>query len=63
MKPINVNIPPGTLDGARFRLKGAGIFRRDGTRGDVILTIRVPTMTQNSQVSLYGDISDPDELG
>ena len=62
-KPINVNIPPGTPDGARFRLKSAGLFRRDGTRGDVILTIRVPTMTQNSQVSLYGDISDPDEIG
>jgi hypothetical protein len=62
-KLINVNIPPGTLDGARFRLKGAGIFRRDGTRGDVILTIRVPAMAQHGQVSLYGDISDPDEIG
>jgi DnaJ C terminal domain len=62
-KLINVNIPPGTLDGSRFRLKGAGIFRRDGTRGDVVLTVRVPAMAQHSQVSLYGDISDPDEIG
>ena len=62
-KSINITIPAGTIDGARFRLKGAGIFRRDGTRGDIVLTVRVPTTAQHSQVSLYGSTDDPDEIG
>jgi len=62
-KSINITIPAGTVDGARFRLKGAGIFRRDGTRGDIVLTVRVPTTAQHSQVSLYGSTDDPDEIG
>jgi hypothetical protein len=59
-KSVNVTIPAGTQDGARFRLRGAGVFRRNGTRGDIVLTIRVPGMTKNSQVTLYGDVDDPD---
>jgi hypothetical protein len=62
-KSINITIPAGTLDGARFRLQRAGMFRRDGTRGDIVLTVRVPKTGQHNQVSLYGDIDDPDEIG
>jgi hypothetical protein len=62
-KSVNVTIPPGTKDGARFRMRGAGVFRRGGTRGDVVLTLRVPTTAQHSQVSPYENISDPDEIG
>lgn len=62
-RSISITIPAGTTDGARFRLKGVGAFRRDGTRGDIVLTVKVPVMAQHSQVAMYGDISDPDEIG
>jgi hypothetical protein len=62
-KSINVTIPPATKDGARFRLKGAGNFRPGGLRGDIVLTIRVPTLAQHSQVTIFGNIDDPDEIG
>jgi len=62
-KSIPITIPPGTADGAHIRCKGAGMFRRDGTRGDIVLTVNVPVMAQHSQVAMYGDIPDPDEIG
>jgi hypothetical protein len=62
-KTINITIPAGTRDGARFRLRGAGVFRRDGARGDIVLTLRVPSAAQHSQIAIYGDIPDPDEIG
>jgi hypothetical protein len=62
-KSINIDIPSGTHDGARFRLRGAGSFRPDGARGDIVLTIRVPTLPRHSQVSIFGSSDDLDEIG
>lgn len=62
---ISINIPAGTKDGARFRVKGVGTFRPDGTRGDIIITFHVFQVPRAGQVDLYGavDNPDPDELG
>src|SRR6185436_3758693 len=37
--PVTVTIPPGTSSGARLRLRGRGIKRPDGSRGDQIARV------------------------
>ena len=39
--PVTVTIPPGTSSGARLRLRGRGIKRSDGTRGDQIARVEI----------------------
>ena len=39
--PVTVTIPPGTSSGARLRLRGRGIKRNDGTRGDQIVRVEI----------------------
>jgi molecular chaperone DnaJ len=39
--PVTVRIPPGTANGSKLRVRGKGSARRDGTRGDLLLTIDV----------------------
>ena len=39
--PVTVRIPPGTPNGRTFRVRGRGIPRRDGTRGDLLVTVDV----------------------
>jgi molecular chaperone DnaJ len=39
--PVTVRIPAGTANGAKLRVRGKGSARRDGTRGDLLLTIEV----------------------
>ena len=39
--PVTVSIPPGTSSGAKLRLRGRGIKKPDGTRGDQICRIEV----------------------
>jgi molecular chaperone DnaJ len=41
--PITVKIPPGTPNGRTLRVKGRGALRRDGTRGDLLVTVEVET--------------------
>jgi molecular chaperone DnaJ len=41
--PVTVKIPPGTPNGRTLRVKGRGAPRRDGTRGDLLVTIEVET--------------------
>jgi DnaJ-class molecular chaperone len=40
---VTVTIPPGTSSGARLRLRGRGIKRADGTRGDQIARVEIVT--------------------
>jgi DnaJ-class molecular chaperone len=56
-----VKFPPGVKDGARMRLRGAGIHRPDKSRGDVILTVKVAFQAKNAQVALYGEDEDEPE--
>jgi DnaJ-class molecular chaperone len=39
--PVTVTVPPGTSSGAKLRLRGRGIKRNDGTRGDQICRIEI----------------------
>jgi len=39
--PVTVKVPPGTPNGRVFRVKGKGIARKDGTRGDLLATVDV----------------------
>jgi molecular chaperone DnaJ len=39
--PVTLKIPAGTADGRTFRVKGKGAARRDGTRGDLLVTVQV----------------------
>jgi molecular chaperone DnaJ len=39
--PVTVKVPPGTPNDRTFRVKGRGIARRDGTRGDLLATVNV----------------------
>lgn len=45
--PVEVKVPPGSQSGQKLRLKGRGVKRRDGSRGDhfVELLIQLPKLT------------------
>ena len=39
--PVSVKIPAGTTTGRTLRVRGKGLPRRDGTRGDLLVTVEV----------------------
>jgi DnaJ-class molecular chaperone len=39
--PVTVSIPPGTSSGARLRLRGRGVKKSDGSRGDQFCRIEI----------------------
>ncbi|WP_129666746.1 molecular chaperone DnaJ [Phytoactinopolyspora endophytica] len=39
--PVTLRLPPGTPNGRTFRVRGRGAARRDGTRGDLLVTVEV----------------------
>lgn len=56
--PVTVRIPPGTPNGRVLRMRGRGVPRRDGTRGDLLVTVEVqvpsrPDETMRSAVEAY----------
>ncbi|MBV9293390.1 MAG: molecular chaperone DnaJ, partial [Frankiales bacterium] len=36
-----LRIPPGTTNGRTLRVRGKGVPKRDGTRGDLLVTVEV----------------------
>ena len=38
---VTLKIPPGTANGRTFRVRGRGATRRDGTIGDLLVTVEV----------------------
>jgi molecular chaperone DnaJ len=44
--PVTVRIPPGTANGRTLRVKGRGVRRRDGTNGDLLVTVEVAVPSQ-----------------
>jgi molecular chaperone DnaJ len=40
-QPVNLRIPPGTPNGRTFRVRGKGVRRPDGTRGDLLVKVDV----------------------
>jgi molecular chaperone DnaJ len=39
--PVTLRLPPGTPNGRTMRARGKGAVRKDGTRGDLLVTIEV----------------------
>ena len=39
--PVTLKVPAGTPSGRTFRVRGKGVRRRDGTRGDLLATVAV----------------------
>ena len=39
--PVTLRLPAGTANGRTFRVKGRGVTRRDGTKGDLLVTVDV----------------------
>jgi molecular chaperone DnaJ len=39
--PVTVKLAPGTANGRTLRIRGHGITRKDGTRGDLLVTVGV----------------------
>jgi molecular chaperone DnaJ len=39
--PVKLRVPSGTPNGRTFRVRGKGVSKRDGTRGDLLVTIEV----------------------
>src|SRR3954454_7321952 len=46
--PVSVKIPAGTTSGRTLRVRGKGIVRRDGTKGDLLVTVDVAVPQQLS---------------
>jgi molecular chaperone DnaJ len=61
--PVRLRIPAGTPNGRTFRVRGKGATRRDGTKGDLLVTVEVETPTELSEaaraaVEAYRDAVD-----
>ncbi len=39
--PVTLRVPAGTPNGRTFRVRGKGVGKRDGTRGDLLVTVEV----------------------
>lgn len=46
---VRIKIAPGTPNGRTLRVRGKGVARRDGTRGDLLVTVEVVVPEQLSQ--------------
>ncbi len=53
-----INLPPGTSSGKKFRLRGKGLFKKDGSRGDLYATIQidVPKNPPPEERKLYEEL-------
>jgi len=38
---VTLKMPPGTANGRTMRARGKGAVRKDGTRGDLLVTVEV----------------------
>jgi molecular chaperone DnaJ len=43
--PVTLKLPPGTPNGRTMRARGKGAVRKDGTRGDLLVTVEVAVPT------------------
>ena len=44
--PVTLRVPAGTTNGRTFRVKGTGVARKDGTAGDLLVTVQVAVPQQ-----------------
>jgi curved DNA-binding protein len=57
--PVNIKIPAGTQNGQRLRVRGRGLPQRDGTRGDLLVAVRVevPTAVNEKERALWEQLA------
>ncbi|GAA1713866.1 molecular chaperone DnaJ [Kribbella yunnanensis] len=65
--PVTVRIPAGTANGSKLRVRGKGSVRRDGTKGDMLLTLEVQvphelTDEQRTKLQEFSSASDQPDL-
>ncbi|WP_350280313.1 molecular chaperone DnaJ [Kribbella sp. HUAS MG21] len=65
--PVTVRIPAGTANGSKLRVRGKGSVRRDGTKGDLLLTLEVQvphelTDEQKAKLEEFSSASDQPDL-
>ena len=65
--PVTVRIPAGTANGSKLRVRGKGSVRRDGTKGDILLTLEVQvphelTDEQRAKLQEFSSTSDQPDL-
>ncbi len=58
--PVRLKIPPGTQSGTIFRLKDKGLYRRNGTRGDqhVAIKVKIPATLTDEQKTAFAAWAD-----
>jgi molecular chaperone DnaJ len=49
--PVSLRIPAGTPNGRTFRVRGKGVRRKDGTVGDLLVTVSVQVPTELSDTA------------
>jgi DnaJ-class molecular chaperone len=56
---IEMKIPPGSQAGQRLRLRGEGLNRRSGGRGDAYMRLRIvnPTELNDAEKELYSKLA------
>lgn len=50
-KPVMLTIPKGTSSGRTLRLKGKGFSRKDGTRGDQLITLMIALPADDAELA------------
>jgi curved DNA-binding protein len=57
--PVNIKVPPGTQNGQRLRVRGRGLPQRGGTRGDLLVSMRieVPKEVNERERTLWEELS------
>jgi molecular chaperone DnaJ len=50
--PVSLKIPAGTANGRTMRARGKGAVRKDGTRGDLLVTIEVAVPPETEGAAL-----------
>jgi curved DNA-binding protein len=59
-KAVTLTVPPGAGTGQQLRLKGLGLPKRDGTRGDLyaVLAVQVPAAKNAAQKKLWEQLRE-----
>ncbi len=52
-RPVNLTIPAGTTSGRTLRLKGKGFHKKDGGRGDQLVTLLVDVPANDPDLSAF----------
>jgi curved DNA-binding protein len=57
--PVSIKVPPGTQNGQRLRVRGRGLPQRGGTRGDLLVAVRleVPKTTSDKERELWEQLA------